>query len=187
MTPESAGDRMDMSAGTIEYEDTRRAGAGYPSVHQRHTMRFRLLAWLRRTSAIVAGLLAGAGLGVSLLEAALDGSASFYMEYKQLVIRAYAVPLPLLGVGGIVASVAILYLGRHDRMIMWFTSTAILSLVVGLSSRWAFTSRSTNRSLTGRPSGLRPAGKRSVIGGGTPTSSGARRQSSGSCSWWSPW
>ena len=62
---------------------------------------FTRLALARLASASLIGLLAGSGLGVTLLEANLDDSGSFYTEYKQLVIRAYTVTLPLFGLGEI--------------------------------------------------------------------------------------
>jgi Domain of unknown function (DUF1772) len=91
-----------------------------------------LLPYLRLASTVLIGLLAGSGLGVTLLEAYLDGSPAFYTEYKQLIIDAYTVQLPLLAVGGILASLGVLYLSRRDRLTVWLTSAAILSLIVGL-------------------------------------------------------
>jgi hypothetical protein len=92
-----------------------------------------MLALLRLASVLLVGLLAGSGLGVSLLEASFDGSPGFYTEYKQLIIRAYTLQLPLLAGGGILASLAVLYLGRRDRMTVWLTSAAILFLILGLA------------------------------------------------------
>lgn len=87
----------------------------------------------RFTSTVLIGLLAGSGLGVSLLEANLTGSASFYTEYKQLIIRAYTLPLPLLGVGGILAALSVLYFGRRDKLTVRMTSAAILFVIIGLA------------------------------------------------------
>jgi uncharacterized membrane protein len=67
-----------------------------------------------------------------LLETNLTGSASFYTEYKQLIIRAHMLPLPLLGVGGLLAALAVLYFGRRDKLTAWMTSAAILFVIIGM-------------------------------------------------------
>ena len=66
------------------------------------------------------------------LHADLDGSQSFYTEYKQLVIRAYTLPLPLLGVACILNPLGAVYFDRRDKVIVLLTSVAILYLISGL-------------------------------------------------------
>jgi uncharacterized membrane protein len=91
-----------------------------------------MLAISRLTAVLLTGLLAGSGLAISLLEANLGGSSSFYTEYKQLVIRAYTIPLPVLGGGSILASVAIAFLGRRYGMTLWLALAAALLVATGL-------------------------------------------------------
>jgi hypothetical protein len=91
-----------------------------------------MLVVSRLIAVLLSGLLAGSGLAIALLEANLGGSSSFYTEYKQLVIRAYTIPLPVLGGGSILASAAIAFLGRRDKMTVWLASTAGLLVAIGL-------------------------------------------------------
>jgi uncharacterized membrane protein len=91
-----------------------------------------MLALSRLMAVLLTGLLAGSGLAITLLEANLGGTSSFYTEYKQLVIRAYTIPLPVLGAGSILASVAIAFLGRRDKMTVRLASTAALLVAIGL-------------------------------------------------------
>ena len=57
----------------------------------------------RFMSLLLVGLVAGATLCVLLVERSLPDSASFYVLYKQRMIQALTIPLPLLAVLGLVA------------------------------------------------------------------------------------
>lgn len=71
-----------------------------------------MLNILRFAAIVLGGLLVGSGVGLWFIDHKLDGSGAFYTEYKQLVIRAYAVPLPILGFGTTGLAVAVPVLGR---------------------------------------------------------------------------
>jgi hypothetical protein len=116
-----------------------------------------------------------------LLEANLDGSAAFYTGYKQLIIRAYRLQLPLLAGFGILTSLDVLYLSRRDKVTVWLTSAAILFLTVGLVITLTVHFPINDQMLDWSPHGLLPTGKPFAIGGGTP-SSGAHQRSSASYS-----
>lgn len=91
------------------------------------------LAIARFAAVLLIGLLAGSALANFLLEASLGRSAAFNIEYKQVIIRAYTVALPVLGAGGIASALAVAYLARRDRITLWFTTGAVLCCIAGLA------------------------------------------------------
>lgn len=91
------------------------------------------LATARFTALLLTGLLAGSSLANYLLENSLSEPAAFNIEYKQLVIRAYTVALPVLGLGALFAALAVLYLTRRAKISRWPTFGAVLSIILGLA------------------------------------------------------
>jgi hypothetical protein len=87
---------------------------------------------VRSAALFLTGLLAGSALANYLLESSLNDSVTFDIEYKQLVIRAYTVTLPVLALGGVLSAVATLYLARADRRVVWLVTAAIACLAAGL-------------------------------------------------------
>ena len=65
-----------------------------------------LHATVRFVALFAIGLAAGGALCILLLERYMPGSPSFYIEYKQMAIRALTVPLPALAAAGLLATAA---------------------------------------------------------------------------------
>jgi hypothetical protein len=88
------------------------------------------LAIAHFTALLLIGLLAGSSLVNYVLESSLSDSAAFNIEYKQLVIRAYTVALPALGLGGILAALIVLYLARREKImgLLWLLALVVLVL-----------------------------------------------------------
>ncbi len=80
------------------------------------------------------GLVAGGTFCVLIVERHLGESGAFYVEYKQAVIRALTVPLPLMSALGVVALIVDGY-GRWQADGMaaptWLTLTALGLVVIG--------------------------------------------------------
>ena len=93
------------------------------------------LLLVRFTSILLAGLVAGATLCVLIVERSLPDSGSFYVLYKQRMIQALTVPLPLLAVVGAVAILADAYLIRRDpdssRLCFGLAVGAVAFIAVG--------------------------------------------------------
>lgn len=79
---------------------------------------------------LLAGILAGAVVGICLLDAALTGDGMFYTAYKQLQIRALILLLPVLGGAVTLISALYLYLIRHHKIAAGLTSAAILCFIL---------------------------------------------------------
>src|SRR5689334_20442637 len=62
-----------------------------------------ILLFARFMGLLLVGLAAGGALCVVFIERCLGDSGTFYVEYKQLMIRSLTLPLPLLGLLGTVA------------------------------------------------------------------------------------
>ncbi|MGQ0575201.1 MAG: anthrone oxygenase family protein [Pseudonocardia sp.] len=71
---------------------------------------------------LLGGLLAGAALTNFLLEGAVAGPLEFQVRYKQLVVTALPVVLPLLALGTVVAGAAWLGATRAERGPRWWAA-----------------------------------------------------------------
>lgn len=88
----------------------------------------------RFAALLFTGLASGATLCVLLVEPFLGSSGSFYVEYKQMMIRALTVPLPLLGMLGSAAALVDSYLRWRSGVDMSFFLTVgavMLGVVAG--------------------------------------------------------
>lgn len=97
-----------------------------------------MLLFSRFLGLLLIGLAAGAALCVVFIERALGDSGTFYVAYKQLMIRALTVPLPLLGVLGAVAVLVDCYgLWRAGAgSALWLALAAVaLSIAAGLLTK----------------------------------------------------
>ena len=80
---------------------------------------------------LAVGLLAGALVGVWLLEHSFRGGGSFYTELKQLQISTFTAPLSLLGAGTVVLGLIYLFLVRGNRLAAGLALAGVLCFVVG--------------------------------------------------------
>lgn len=94
-----------------------------------------VLLFVRFGSILLTGLVAGATVCVLLVERSLPDSASFYVLYKQRMIQALTVPLPLLAVlGGIAVLVDVYGLWREptsSRVCLGLAAGSVALIVAG--------------------------------------------------------
>jgi hypothetical protein len=80
---------------------------------------------------VTAGVLAGATVAVALLEHAFAGSSSFFIEFKQLEIRAFTVPLPAVGLVAVLFGIVHAARERGNRAAVRLTAAGVASLILG--------------------------------------------------------